>query len=814
MSTLEYGVIRAVTVAACLGACESSATPDGLPLCDAACAPDQVCTESGCRCSHSVYRYPAECAGRCTDLLTDPTSCGYCGNDCGEGVCSSGACMATPATMAVAPLAPAGLAVAEDDVYFATHGTARSNGKLYRVSKSGGAMVELYGGLAPRPSIAVTAGGVLVNDRAQPLDCSEYRSAGAVVRVPADGGPAELVRAGTRCASWLLADEDGLAWIEVARQGDFLSGGGPWIASLPAGAPPEAPAERVHGPLEYLGLLQRVAGRFYFREGLGATTRVKELEHESGSVATLASDPRIEAFAIQGGWLYLAYDGSYVGAELVRQPLAGGERENLSEVDARVVTLAVDDAFVYWVDEDGEAGAYSLGDREKRALTLGKHLPFRAIGQDASTLYILAEDASGSTVRTELLRLTKPPVTPPPHLNDYWSSCPQGWEECGPVGSELCTDLANDSDHCGGCGAECAGPETCVQGRCECAATSLVCGGLCVDPATDAENCGACGRSCEGGACAGGECGRRLVAESLNAKTLAQDADRLYFTRGGGLYAGTVECVAKQDGATQVLAAGIRDVTSITVDDTRVYYIDHPFVENVGAIYSVPKDASAPPTLLYDDRHRPRQLRIADGTLYWVEAPAETAQIPLQLVSAAADGSGAHVVTVTYDVLPDAFDFGSIDVLVRDTSLYWLLGDPGASRSVVFRVPIAGTDPPEVAHDMPLEAVAIAIAGETLVFAVGDPEGAIVTAPLAGGDVVTRVSHQVGPHALAAIGDRVYWISGDDSEWGGGLVQSIVPGEIIPRVVDSDRDLQTSVLLVDEQRIYVSDLGQVYAIIR
>jgi hypothetical protein len=32
------------------------------------------------------------CAGRCVDLVTDPSNCGSCGHVCDAGVCSSAAC--------------------------------------------------------------------------------------------------------------------------------------------------------------------------------------------------------------------------------------------------------------------------------------------------------------------------------------------------------------------------------------------------------------------------------------------------------------------------------------------------------------------------------------------------------------------------------------------------------------------------------------------------------------------------------------------------------------------------------------------------
>jgi len=94
---------------------------------------------------------------------------------------------------------------------------------------------------------------------------------------------------------------------------------------------------------------------------------------------------------------------------------------------------------------------------------------------------------------------------------DY-ACCATGERCC----SGYCTDLENDFDNCGGCGARCADPApyedgACVWGECVylCEEGALDCDGLCTRVTNDPNNCGACGNVCAGSTpyCNGGTCG-------------------------------------------------------------------------------------------------------------------------------------------------------------------------------------------------------------------------------------------------------------------------------------------------------------------
>lgn len=78
------------------------------------------------------------------------------------------------------------------------------------------------------------------------------------------------------------------------------------------------------------------------------------------------------------------------------------------------------------------------------------------------------------------------------------------YELCGVT----CADLLSDKTNCGQCNKVCPF-QRCIDGKCGCAATDIVCGTNkeCFDPSSDPNNCGACGNKCgtyedcEQGAC-------------------------------------------------------------------------------------------------------------------------------------------------------------------------------------------------------------------------------------------------------------------------------------------------------------------------
>jgi hypothetical protein len=75
-----------------------------------------------------------------------------------------------------------------------------------------------------------------------------------------------------------------------------------------------------------------------------------------------------------------------------------------------------------------------------------------------------------------------------------------------------CVDTATNRSHCGACGKQCLGGQSCVNGQCTfssivCPIGQTNCSGVCVNLQTDKNNCGACGTRCGlGRVCRAGKC--------------------------------------------------------------------------------------------------------------------------------------------------------------------------------------------------------------------------------------------------------------------------------------------------------------------
>lgn len=79
--------------------------------------------------------------------------------------------------------------------------------------------------------------------------------------------------------------------------------------------------------------------------------------------------------------------------------------------------------------------------------------------------------------------------------------------QCETCDTTVCVDLQTDPLFCGDCSTSCDG-QVCVSGSCQgCEGTDSACGGACVNTDTDSRHCGSCDNACGGGeGCVDGQC--------------------------------------------------------------------------------------------------------------------------------------------------------------------------------------------------------------------------------------------------------------------------------------------------------------------
>jgi hypothetical protein len=252
---------------------------------------------------------------------------------------------------------------------------------------------------------------------------------------------------------------------------------------------------------------------------------------------------------------------------------------------------------------------------------------------------------------------------PPPAAQ--YPGCAQDKAECGGAMPNDCeTNIASDSNNCGGCGFACKTGYECSYGQCIAAPPS--CGFV----YNEALNCGACGITCATGKCLGTDClppPKVLAAFANPVERIVASEDDLYVASQPSIYS-----VSKATGMATLLTGSFGKVDRLVLDATTTFlYWSEP-----GGIWRVPLPAGAAQKVIaFADVHA---IGVNSSHVYWyTEVGAKLYRVPIA-------GGAAEVVFV--GPAPGGTLYGS-SILADDVNVY-INGTQGGWS--YFTLPIAG----------------------------------------------------------------------------------------------------------------------------
>jgi len=386
----------------------------------------------------------------------------------------------------------------------------------------------------------------------------------------------------------------------------------------------------------------------------------------------------------------------------------------------------------------------------------------------------------------------------------------------------LCTDIQEDRNNCGACGAACNADQDCLSGHCQCPANAPhVCGvganSICTDRLTDANNCGACGTTCESGACSAGSClcvdssapdtcgplctnkqtdplncgicGHICLSPSCSSGLCGQVAlatpntatfslllsgSTLYWTSAdtvggaGGIYAISTD----GGGLTTVVTESAPDVDdvplSLAVDSSNVYWTSYQVNADgglfpdggliAGAVRMAALDGGLVRTL-QTGAFMPSSIAVDSSNVYWTTYAPNGAST---VASAPIDG-GAAVVLSSGLITPTA-------LVVHDGSLFWRevdgaeiyssLIDGGSLQTVASNQPLSNTNSDYLAIVVAMHSIAVDDTNLYWTSSAGTGDGSVQMMALDGGTPTPLVSGQYFPYALSVDASDLLWVNG------------------------------------------------------
>jgi hypothetical protein len=280
----------------------------------------------------------------------------------------------------------------------------------------------------------------------------------------------------------------------------------------------------------------------------------------------------------------------------------------------------------------------------------------------------------------------------------------------------------------------------------------------------------------------------RIAAGLDSPSSLAVDSEYAYMTT---YYPVTSVLKVPLDGGAPITLASSPEPASLAIDSTTVYWTDDGV--DGGAVLSIPKGGGTITTLA-GGVSTPGAITVQGATVYWGTSGQGTAACDAGC-GPAVDGVGTKggAVTTIYAGPTTSFPDGlvvhgaSVYISTSDGRIVEVPEDGGASRLLSFQ---STADQSITADDtnvywtntagdvmkMPLDggtATPLALSQQTSSIAVdatgvywaNGTDGTIMTAPLDGGALVTIVTGQMYPEAIAIGPTSVYWLDGQGDLW-------------------------------------------------
>lgn len=319
------------------------------------CAAGKRCKIStDCSSASCVNRICAAPTNSCTDGLKNGNetsldcggSCPPCADgltcinngDCLNGYCSSNVCISAPQILVDNRADPFDLTLDANNIYWVEK--RLSGGTLCKVSKGGGNTITLSSNLAEPTAVIVDANYAYVLER-------NNGSNGMIHRIPLAGGSTELVVSGlTNAQNTLVQSGNNLYW------GDFVSGTGGVIKTAPKGASVSASiVAQMNGLANLQTALDTDGTYLYIRND---SNQMLRFPIGGGSPSMLGATGTSSFLADMRVMLGTVY---YAGDNVIASLPAGGGTISTLVTTTSPRAIAVDNAYVYFIDASTSAGS-------------------------------------------------------------------------------------------------------------------------------------------------------------------------------------------------------------------------------------------------------------------------------------------------------------------------------------------------------------------------------------------------------------------------------------------------------------------------